>query len=138
MTYIRNLLIVVGIYYLSWWVMSPIFMIHTKLTTGVTYSGGILGSLLMGIVSALPVALVAFGSGILSHYALEGTKKEYWTALLALFYAVNGFTGFHWAQQPELSDRFYQATQGIFPALTCYLGGAIISKTKAHKIEGDT
>ena len=132
-TAIRNLMIVAGIYYLAWWVISPLFMIHRKITAGIIYNGGIFGSLFMGIISALPVAIGAFGAGILSPYILEGTNRKYWIASLSLFYAITGLAGFSWAQQPEMSDRVFQVIQSIFPAISCYLGGIIILKTHKQK-----
>ncbi len=121
----------VGIYYLSWWVMSPLFMIHTQLTSGITYGGDIFSYLFMGIISALPVAIVAFGSGILTVFVLEEIHLKYWLALLALFYAVTSFSGFHWAKEPEISDRAFQVISSIFPAIACYIGGIIIKKAKS-------
>ncbi|MDA8078401.1 MAG: hypothetical protein M0Z79_05625 [Nitrospiraceae bacterium] len=132
-TYIRNILILAGIYYLSWWVVRPLFMIHDQVTSGMTYGGGLFGYLLMGIISVLPVALVAFGSGILTVYIVEETHLKYWLALLAMFYAVNGFSGFQWPKEPQLSDRAFQVIHSLFPAMACYFGGVVISKYHKQK-----
>lgn len=134
MTIIRNLLIVLGIYWLSMWVVVPIAAIYLKITTGITYSGD-LGMLLMGIISAIPTALVALGAGILSVYTLEGRSRKYWLAVLALLYGILGFLGHHWVQTPRMIDRVWQLVQSIVPVIVCFLAGFItlnVSQTKTE------
>ena len=129
-TTIRNFLIVLGCYWLSMWVMLPIALIHGKITYGIMYSGTS-GAVLMHIVAAIPVALVAFGAGMLSKYILEDTSRKYWILFLVLLYASKHLIGFHWAIQPELSDRALQLLQSIISAITCYIGSKVpIESTK--------
>lgn len=132
MKIIRNLLVVLGIYWLSMWVVVPIAAIYLKITTGVTYSGD-LGMLLMGIVSAIPTALVALGAGVLAVYALEDRSRKYWLALLALLYGILGFWGHHWVQPPRIIDRVWQLVQSVVPVIVCFLAGYITLNLRRQK-----
>ena len=135
MKIIRNLLIVLGIYWLSMWVVGPIATIYLKITTGMTYSGD-LGMLLMGIISSIPVALVALGAGILLACVLEDVSRKYYLGVLALLYAVLGFLGHHWVQEPLLFDRLFQAVRAVLPAIVCFLGGSIVMNLSSAKRKG--
>jgi hypothetical protein len=128
---IQNFLVVSGIYWLSMWVFIPVAILHGKITTGIIYEG-FLGALLMHIVASLPVAVVSFGGGILCAYIIDKSNKP-WILVLAILYIVMGFTGWHYAIQPELSDRFFQLVQSLIPAITCYLGGITATKTIMKK-----
>jgi uncharacterized membrane protein (GlpM family) len=124
MTIIRNLLIVIGIYWLSMWVAVPIKIIHSKITYGNQYIGD-LGMLRMSLVDAIPTALVAIGAGILSVYTLEGRSRKYWLAVLALLYFIFAFLGLHWVTPPRIIDRLSNLVQFIVPAIACFLAGYI-------------
>jgi len=134
MKIIRNLLVVLGIYWLSMWVVVPIAAIYLKITTGITYSGDF-GMLLMGIVSAIPTALVALGAGILSVHTLEGRSRKYWLAVLALLYGILGFLAHHWVRSPGIIDRVSQLLQSIVPAIACFLAGSIALNTSQSKTQ---
>jgi hypothetical protein len=125
---VRNFLIVLGCYWLSMWVILPFAYVHGKITIGVIYSG-YSGAMLMHIITAIPLALVSFGAGVLSKYVLEDSSKNRWILLLALLYAWGHFFGFHWAIKPELSDQALQFLESIIPAITCYIGSIVPFKT---------
>ncbi len=125
---IRNLLIVLGCYWLSMWVYLPLAYVHMKITNGITYSGTS-GALLMHTVAAIPLAIASFGAGMLVRYVLNDSMQKYWILFLALLYASKHFIGFHWAIKPEVSDRVLQLPQSIVPALTCYIGYKIFRKS---------
>lgn len=125
MKIIRDLLIVIGIYWLSMWVVVPMTVIYFKITADITYSGN-LGTLLLGVISSIPTALVALGAGILSAYVLESGSRKYCLAVLALLYAVLGFLGHHWVQEPRIIDRLFQVVQSVIPAIVCFLSGTIV------------
>jgi hypothetical protein len=134
MTIIRNLLIVVGLYWLSMWVMVPIAAIYFKIISGITYSGD-LETLLMGIVDAIPVSLAALGAGILCVYTIEGRSRKYWLVSLALLYGIFGFLNLRWGQPPRMIDRGWQLVRSVTPMIACFLAGYIAlnisqSKTK--------
>jgi hypothetical protein len=132
MKIIRDLLIVLGIYWLSIWVVVPITVIYFKITTGITYSGNF-GTLLMGVISSIPTALVALGAGILAAYMLESGSRKYCLAVLALLYAVFGFLGHHWVQEPRIIDRIFQVVQSVIPAIVCFLGGSIVIRRQGSR-----
>lgn len=121
---IRNVLIVLGCYFLSMWVVFPITLIYGKITSGIIYSGT-LGAFFMHIIAVIPKAIVAVGAGILCVYSLVDTLHKKWLLLLSLLYAILHFTGFHWVQEPDVTDRILQGVESIIPAISCYLGGTI-------------
>jgi hypothetical protein len=121
MTIIRNALIVLGIYWLSMWVVVPIASICLKITAGMTYSSGA-G---MFLSSVIPISLVALGAGILCVYTIEGDSRKYWLVALALLYVIFGFFSWHWVQPPSMLDRVWQFVRSIVPAIVCFLAGYI-------------
>ena len=129
---IRNFMIVLGIYWFSMWALLPIAAIYGKITDDIIY-GGTFGAFVMHVVSAIPIALISFGGGILCVYIFEERSCKYWILLLAVLYAVMKFIGFHYARTPEPMDLFFQLVQSIIPAITCYLGGTVAIKTLKFK-----
>ena len=129
---VRNLMIVLGIYWFSMWVVLPIALICAKITDGIIYSGTV-GAFVMHVVSAIPVAIVSLGGGILCIYILAESSHKYWLLLLAVLYAITRFTAFHYARAPELTDRIFQLVESIIPAITCYVGGTVAIKTRKTK-----
>ncbi len=123
---VRNVLIVFGCYWLAMWGVVPIAIIYGKITSGIIYSGEI-GILLMYIVTAIPVAIVASGAGILCVYSLEVVSHRNWLFFLTLLFAVFNFISFHWAKEPGIIDLISQSVHSIIPAISCYLSGIIIS-----------
>ncbi len=100
-------------------------MIQSRITSGIIYSGTF-GAFLMYAVDAIPLAMVAFGAGILCVYCIESTFYKKWLCLLAMLYPVLHFTGIHWARTPDTIDLFFQGMQSIIPAIACYFGGTIM------------
>jgi len=125
------MLILFGCYWLSMWIVVPIAILHGRITSDIIYSGT-LGALLMYIVAAIPVAIVAVGAGALCVYSIEGAQHRNWLFLLSLLFAVMNFTGFHWVQAPDTMGLFLQGVESIIPAISCYLGGAIVFNRLHH------
>ena len=78
------MLIVLGCYWLSLWVVViPIMMLDSKFTGGIIYIGT-LGALLMHVITAIPISIVAFGAGILCVYSIEGISQKKWLLIRSL------------------------------------------------------
>jgi hypothetical protein len=123
---IQNMLIVLGCYWLSLWVVViPIMMLDSKFTGGIIYIGT-LGALLMHVITAIPISIVAFGAGILCVYSIEGISQKKWLLILSLLYAMHHFTSFHWVHKPDVSGLLFQGMESFIPAIACYLGGTIV------------
>jgi len=122
----RNLLVGAGAYYLSWWVSPPLELGFGKLTNGITYTADFAGSVVMPIVTGVPVALMAAVVGASVVLLVESETPFRWAIFPAALYAFFGYIGYHWARPPMFIDRVTQAVTALFLALAC-LGGAMLA-----------
>jgi hypothetical protein len=130
---IRNLLVGVGAYYLSWWVGGPLAIGFGKLThfIGVRYYGDFAGGIVMPIVVALPYAFVAAVVGASVAWIVESDRPFAWTLVPTFLYALGVFRPSHWAQPPNSFDRVGDAIRMLLPAFSCFLAGIVASKRRA-------
>jgi hypothetical protein len=119
----KNLLVCVGIFYLSRWVAVPLDYAFGKLTTGVTYYGDFEGYVVMPVVFRLPVALVAGVVGACAIWVVDSVRPLRWVVFVSALYTFFGFFGYHWAHHPLAGDRIFQAVSALFPGATCFIGG---------------
>lgn len=128
---LKNLLVCVGLYYLSRWVSFPLALGFGKATQGKIYSGDFEGTVVMPLVLHLPVALVAAVVGVSVIWLVDSPRPLRWATFPAVLYAFFGFFGYHWAHRPLLLDWVFEAVGALFPAVTCVLGGIMASRWRA-------
>ena len=128
---VKNLLICVGIYYISRWVTVPIAIAFGKLTQGIIYSGEFEGAVVMPLILHLPAALVAAGAGGSVFCLVDSSRPLRWVLFTALIYACFGFLGYHWSHPSWLHDRLFQVVGALFPVITCLLGGIMAGRRRA-------
>jgi hypothetical protein len=130
---VRNLLIGVGAYYLSWWVGAPLAIGFGKLThfIGIRYYGDFAGGVVMPIVLALPYAFVAAVVGASVAWIVESERPFGWTLVPTFLYALGVIHSSHWVQPPTTFDRVGDAIRMLLPAVACILAGLVASKRRA-------
>lgn len=127
---VRNLLICVGIYYLSRWVALPLAFAFGKLTQGRIYHGDFQSDFVAPLILHLHIALIAALVGALVIWLVDSSRPLLWSMFLALLYVVFGFFGYHWAHTPTLGDRVFEIVGAVFPGVTCLIGGIIASRLR--------
>jgi hypothetical protein len=130
---VRNLLVGVGAYYLSWWVGGPLAIGFGKLThfIGIRYYGNSAGGIVVPIVLALPYAFVAAVVGASVAWIVESDRPIGWTLVPTFLYALGVFHPSHWAQPPSPLDRVGDAIRMLLPAVACVVAGIVASKRRA-------
>src|SRR5215467_5767615 len=93
---VKNLLVCVGILYLSRWLAFPLQFGFGKVTHGIIYHGDFGNTILMPLVLHLPIALVAAAAGVSLTWIVDSARPLRWVALLAVLYAFLGFFGYRW------------------------------------------
>jgi hypothetical protein len=87
----RNLLIVGGVYYLSWWLAYPLALGYGKLTERIIYRGDFVGAAVMPLVTGLPYVVVAVGVGASVAWLVESEQPLRWAIFPAPLYAFFAF-----------------------------------------------
>jgi hypothetical protein len=108
----RNILVLVGAYYLSILVGMPFFILFAKLTEGHVYRGDI-GSLVSTLVSAIPLAVDAALAGLMAGWLIESARPFRWALGFAGVLFLASLSSHHWKISPGLIDRlgeFLEAT----------------------------
>jgi hypothetical protein len=130
---VRNVLVGVGAYYLSWWVGGPLSLGFGKFTRfiGIRYYGDFAGGVVMLTVLALPYALVAAVVGASVAWIVESDRPLAWTLVPAGLYALGVFHPSHWVRPPNGFDRAGDAIRMLLPAVACIVAGTVAAKRRA-------
>ena len=130
---VRNLLVGVGAYYLSWWVGGPLAIGFGKLThfVGFRYYGSFAGDVVLPIVLALPYALVAAVVGASVAWIVESDRPIGWTLVPTFLYALGVFHLSHWARPPTPFERMGDIIRVLLPAVACIVAGIVAAKRRA-------
>jgi hypothetical protein len=130
---VRNLLVGVGAYYLSWWVGGPLAIGFGKLTQfiGIRYYGNFAGGIVMPIVLALPYAFVAAVVGASVAWIVESDRPIRWTLVPTFLYALGVFHLSYWAKPPSPLYPVGNAIGTLLPAVACIVAGIAASKRRA-------
>ena len=127
---VRNALIAAGAFYLSWWPLGPLVWAYGKIANGITYTGDFEATVLMPLITGVPVATIAARAGFAVGRLVESRRAALWPAMPALLYAFFGFVGHDWQVPPTLLDRLGQMIGAIFPAITCLVAGVLAASRR--------
>ena len=130
---VRNLLVGVGAYYLSWWVSGPLAIGFGRVThaMGIHYYGDFAGGVVMPIVLALPYALVAAFVGASVAWIVESDRPIGWTLVPTFLYSLGLFHPANWARPPDPFERVGDAIRTLLPAVACIVAGIVAAKRRA-------
>ena len=130
----KNILIAIGAYYLSWWLVYPLGVGYRKIIGRVIYEGNFGYAVVMPVVTNLPLALVAFGAGLVVVLFVESKWPLSWALLPAAVYFYYAFTGHHWVNPPTSIDRISQTVDALVPAVACIGGGLVANHKRKNSV----
>ncbi len=130
---LKNLLICLGAYYLSWWVAPPFAWLFGKATGWIHYQGDFAAAVLLPLVVNLPIAFVAAWAGALIAFLVESRRPALWTALPLALYAGTLYFGHSWIQPPTAVDRIAQVIGALFPAVSCVAGALVGLRQRRYR-----
>ncbi len=130
---VRNLLIGIGAYYLSWFLANPLAIGIRKLTNGITYSGDFEGGILLPLVIHLPEALIAFVVGVSVVRLVESDRPLLWAIVPTFLYALAARHFVHWAHPPTLIERVGAIIGALFPAIACMVAATFATRRRVSR-----
>ena len=130
---VRNLLLCLGAYFLSWWVAILVTIPFTFITNRIYYHGEFQGYVVMPLVERLPIAIVAAAVGSLVAWLADSPRPSLWTLIPAVLFFAHGLRGYHWVQPPTAGDRLGQIIGAAFPAVACLVSGFVTERRLARR-----
>jgi hypothetical protein len=119
---VKNVLIAVGAYYVSWWVAPLIAVALWKVTERIVYRGNFEAAVFMPLVQSLPFALMAAVVGATVAMLVESKQPLFWVALPAALYA---FSFQDWVLTAGKPFRIASVIVALFPAASCFVGAVV-------------
>jgi len=131
MTTFRNVLISLGVFWLSFWAVVPFEWPFMKLR--IIYGDGVLSAIGMGIMDSIGRTLAAILAGVLVTLVVSGRKSELWSLLVAFLYVADSRVRYHWYLSPTSWDRLSQVVNFVFPGLACIAAALICARLRRHR-----
>jgi hypothetical protein len=126
---VKNVLIAVGAYYVSWWVAPLIAVALWKVTERIVYRGNFEAAVFMPLVQSLPFALMAAVVGATVAMLVESKQPLFWVALPAALYA---FSSQDWVLTADKPFRIASVIVALFPAASCFVGAVVALRWRAR------
>jgi hypothetical protein len=121
MTTIRNILICIGAYWLTRWLVGPLDLLFSKFTDRIIYGDSVLYAIAMGVATSLPRTVAAILAGVLIVFIAIDVNPERWSLLVAALYVLFSGLRVHWFLPPTPWYRVWQITNVLFPAIACII-----------------
>jgi hypothetical protein len=121
MRIMRNLLMCLGIFYVSIWAGLWISMPFWRFGNGIRYGDGVFSALAMGAVLSFRRTLGALIAGALAAAAVDSQRPELWAFLVATLCVVVSPGRAHWAIAPTWWYRTENAARLLTPGVACIL-----------------
>jgi len=125
MPWIRNLLISVGIFWLSLWLVVPLAWVFGKLNSRIIYGDSVLDAVAMGLMTSMGQTVAAALAGVAATLAIESPKPQRWSLVIAALYLTYAPWRSHWFLSPTWWDRIWQVVHIVAPAAFCIACAAI-------------
>ena len=117
---VRNVLVVVGAYYVSAWIVVPFWIPIAKLTEGRVYSPGP-QELAMDLFHFLPIAATAILAGATTGLLFESDRPLRWAAFAAVFVGLMAWSATRWYVKPAASDLAIQGLRAVAASVLTFL-----------------
>jgi hypothetical protein len=129
MTRLQNILISLGAFWLSEWLVVPFAWFFGKANNGIHYdAGSIMWAVALGVMNSLGRSLAAAFAGFVVARTATGPKPERWAMVVAILYVIDAPVRFHWRFPATAWDDAWQGISLVLPALTCLAAAYITSR----------
>jgi hypothetical protein len=116
---LRNVILIVGAYYLAAWVMVPLWIPISRLAEGRVYHPG-WESFWMDVFNMVPIALGSMLAGVTVGYFMETARPLVWAFAAGVFVGLCTWSSTHWHINPEASDLFAQGVRALVAAAIAF------------------
>jgi hypothetical protein len=132
--WIRNILITLGVVYLSFLAEVLPEWLFGKLNSGIVYGGGLLDAIAMGVMTSMGRAVAAGLAATAVALLVESRKPQRWVFIVAILYAVE-VPRPHWHVAPRVWDQLWQSVDAYWPPLVCVVVAFCLSKFRLRSGE---
>jgi hypothetical protein len=133
MSRVQNILISLGVFWLSVWVARFLASPFGKLNDGIVYGDGVLSALAMGVMTSMGRTLAAVLAGVLVTVIVSGRRSGLWAVIVAVLYVVDAPLRYHWFSLPTSWDRLWQGVNLVFPAIACIAAAVITARLRGKR-----
>ncbi len=128
-SWVRNLLISIGAYWLSYQPIGLVAWLTGKVTGGIIYGDSVFSAVAMGTMESMGRAVCAALGGAIIVLAANGAKPQRWAFVVALLYVASP-PRYHWLRPPTAWDRVYQGAYLLWPAVVCVVVATLIARLR--------
>lgn len=128
-SWVRNLLITLGAFWLSLQGMVLFVWLFGRLDSGIIYGDSVPDAIAMGMMTAMGRAVAAALAAAIVTLAVASQKPERWAFIVAILYAAKAPT-MHWQVPPRAWDRLEQSVDVLWPALACAVVAIITARLR--------
>ena len=125
---LRNVLVVGGGYYLSRWLIAPLWL---PLSPWLNRTGGH-PTWLWFIIELLPPTIPCILAGLAVGVSLESRRPVLWACILGAFVAIGRWMAWRWHLAPDLIDRVRQMVTSLIPAAAA-AGSTLVGWRRSQK-----
>lgn len=138
MSWVRNLLISVGAFWISRATVIPMAWLFGKLTDGMIYHASFPSAIAIGAMNGMGRAVsAAFGAAIVT-FCATGKSPQRWALVVALLYVLAARPHYHWVGSPTNLDRLTQSADILWPAVACLSIAAMIGRMRRQHLKAAT
>ena len=131
---LRNVLIVVGAYYVAAWVVMPLWWPIMRMTEGRVFPEGSPELGLSEAIHAIPILVTAVLAGAAAGYFLVGSNRALWLTVVGLFLAVCVWSSARWYVRPSTSAMLWQGAKAVISGSLAALAAFAVWNRRA-KVE---
>lgn len=133
MSWVQNLLISIGAFWLSRQLTVFMSLAIGQLGSGVTFGGSFLGAIAFGLWTASGrIASAVLGAAVVT-LAVSSPKSHRWAFVIAFMYVVFAAPRGHYLVQPTAWDNVSRAADLLWPALFCIATAMLIARWKQNR-----
>ena len=129
---LRNFLVVVGAYYVSAWVVMPLWAPIAWMDHGRVYQAGSSLLLLSQAIRTIPILMSAILAGAAAGYFLVASRRASWLAVLGIFVAVCVWSSTRWYVRPSFEDLLWQGTKATVAGSLAVLAALAVWNRRAR------
>ncbi len=129
---LKNILIAVGSYWLSTWVVVPLGMLFGKITNHIIYGDSVLAAISMGVMLSLERSVAAAAAGICVTLVADGKNPEFWAIIPSVLYAMRLFR-YHFYASPTTWEYVSLHVEKFFPAVACIAAAFLVVKVSRRQ-----
>ena len=126
MTWVRNLLISIGAYWIS---VQPVLLLawlFAKAKPETLYGDSFVAAISLGVMNGMPRAICAGLGAAVVTFAATSKRPHRWASVVALLYVVVARPHYHYVRPATTWYRIAQIADVLWPAIMCLFVAAII------------